>query len=76
MTTTTALVPNQPRSTTRRRRNSPGIYPVLLILLVLVAAPLASVLVTAVTGYREEPSALHTLVEPGMLEDLGNTVVL
>ncbi|CAM4291087.1 MULTISPECIES: ABC transporter permease [Corynebacterium] len=59
-----------------RRGNGPGIYVVLLLLLVLVAAPLLSVLVTAVTGYRDEPSALGELVEPGMLKVLGNTIVL
>ena len=37
---------------TTKTKANPGVYPVLLILLVLVAAPLVSVLITAVTGYR------------------------
>ena len=60
---------------TRMRANA-GVYPVLLILLVLVAAPLISVLVTAVTGYRGEESALHTLFRPEMIRIIGNTVWL
>ena len=51
-------------------------YGVLIVLLILVAAPLFSVLMTAVFGYREEPAALHTLVEPKMLGVIGNTVWL
>lgn len=61
---------------TARTKTQPGVYPVLLILLVLVAAPLASVLVTAVTGYRGEDSALGTLLRPDMLRVIGNTVWL
>lgn len=49
---------------------------VLVVLLVLVAAPLASVLATAVTGYRGEVSELVSLVDPGMLRIVGNTIVL
>lgn len=51
-------------------------YPLLILLLILVAAPLLFVLVTAVTGYREEPSALGSLADPEMLTVLGNTIVL
>lgn len=61
---------------TARTKTQPGVYPVLLILLVLVAAPLVSVLVTAVTGYRGEDSALDTLLRPDMLRVIGNTVWL
>ena len=61
-------------TTTPQRRL--GIYGVLLILLVLVAAPLASVLVNAAVGYHDEPSALGSIVQPGMLHILGNTVLL
>lgn len=61
--------------TTRARPNT-GVYPVLLILLVLVAAPLASVLVNAVTGYRDEASALNTLFRPEMVRIIWNTVWL
>src|SRR5699024_3394713 len=39
-------------------------------------APLCSVLLTAIFGYRGESAALHTLVEPGMLQIVGNTVWL
>ncbi|MEH0146544.1 iron ABC transporter permease [Corynebacterium sp. Q4381] len=53
-----------------------GLYLVLVILLILVAAPLFSVLVTAVTGYRGEDSALDTLLRPEMLRIIGNTVWL
>ena len=59
-----------------RAKTNAGVYPVLLILLVLVAAPLVSVLVTAVTGYRDEDSALHTLFRPEMLRVIWNTVWL
>lgn len=51
-------------------------YIILLGLLVLVAAPLLSVLVTAFTGYREEPSALGMLAHADMLTVMGNTVLL
>ena len=61
---------------TTKTKANPGVYPVRLILLVLVAAPLASVLVTAVTGYRGEDSALDSLVRPEMLRVIRNTVWL
>ena len=41
-----------------------------------VAAPLAAVLVRAVTGYNGQPSALPELADPRHLETLGNTVLL
>ena len=63
-------------TTTRSPQRTFGIYAVLLVLLVLVAAPLVSVLISAVVGYRDEPSSLHKIVEPGMGEVLLNTVVL
>ena len=44
--------------------------------MVLVAAPLVSVLVTAVTGYRGEDSALQSLLRPEMLRVIRNTVWL
>ena len=61
---------------TTKTKSNPGVYPVLLILLVLVAAPLVSVLVTAVTGYRGEDSALDSLLRPEMLQVIRNTVWL
>lgn len=61
---------------TTKTKAKPGVYPVLLILLVLVAAPLVSVLITAVTGYRGEDSALDSLVRPEMLQVIRNTVWL
>ena len=61
---------------TAKTKTNPGVYPVLLILLVLVAAPLVSVLVTAVTGYRGEDSALQSLLRPEMLRVIRNTVWL
>ena len=61
---------------TTKTKANPGVYPVLLILLVLVAAPLVSVLITAVTGYRGEDSALDNLVRPEMLRVIRNTVWL
>lgn len=53
-----------------------GIYPVLLMLLVLVAAPLVAVLSGVVFGYRDESSALKDLADPQMLRVLYNTVQL
>lgn len=53
-----------------------GIYPVLLVLLVLVAAPLVAMLSGAVFGYRDEPSALGDLAQADMLRVLFNTVQL
>lgn len=61
---------------TAKTKTNPGVYPVLIILLVLVAAPLVSVLVTAVTGYRGEDSALQSLLRPEMLRVIRNTVWL
>ena len=61
---------------TAKTKANPGVYPVLLILLVLVAAPLVSVLITAVTGYRGEDSALQSLLRPEMLRVIRNTVWL
>ena len=61
---------------TTKKRSNPGIYAVLLILLILVAAPLVAVLVTAFTGYRVEESALGSLARPEMLRIIGNTVWL
>ena len=61
---------------TAKTKTSPGVYPVLIILLDLVAAPLVSVLVTAVTGYRGEDSALQSLLRPEMLRVIRNTVWL
>lgn len=58
------------------KKSSTSTYAVLLILLVLVAAPLASVLITAVTGYRGEPSALGQLADPKMIGILRNTIWL
>lgn len=58
------------------RRNRAGLYLVLIVLLILVAAPLAAVLVNAATGYRGEESELGTVFQPGMLRVLANTVWL
>lgn len=51
-------------------------WAVLGLLLVLVAAPLISVLITAVFGYRGEDSALGELADPAMLRIVANTVWL
>lgn len=53
-----------------------GLYVVLAILLVLVAAPLASVLLTAVTGYRGDSSALGSVFTGDTLRVLGKTIWL
>lgn len=50
--------------------------PLLILLLIGVAAPLVAVLVRAVTGYNGQPSALPELINPRHLETLGNTVLL
>lgn len=53
-----------------------GLYSILVVLLVLVAAPLVAVLASAFLGYREEPSALGTLAQPGMAGVIGHTLWL
>lgn len=53
-----------------------GSLGLLALLLVGVAAPLIAVLIRAVTGYNDQPSALPTLLEPRHLETLGNTILL
>jgi iron(III) transport system permease protein len=64
------------RSGPGARRPAPSVLPVLLVLLVIVAAPLLMVLVTAVTGYDGEPSALGDLADGDLPRVLGNTVWL
>ncbi|MGX1739053.1 ABC transporter permease [Corynebacterium flavescens] len=60
-----------------RPRNLPGGESiVLLILLLIVAAPLAMVLITAVTGYGDSPSALGQLFSGNLPRVLGNTIWL
>lgn len=59
-----------------RTRSNRGTYLVLIVLLILVAAPLVSVLVTAVTGYRGEESALGSLLQPKMVKIILNTIWL
>lgn len=84
-----APVSSDANSDTARRRTNAGTeagrpavqqrmatYIILAILLVLIAAPLLSVLVTAFTGYRDEPSALGVLAHGEMLTVMGNTVFL
>lgn len=84
-----APVSSDANSDTARRRTNAGTeagrpavrqrtatYIILAILLVLIAAPLLSVLVTAFTGYRDEPSALGVLAHSEMLTVMGNTVFL
>lgn len=61
---------------TQNRTNRLGLYVVLGILLILVAAPLISVLSTAVFGYGSEPSSLGLLKDPGMLRVILNTIWL
>lgn len=61
------------RTTASRRV---GLYGVLLVLLILVAAPLIAVLGSAVFGYGEDSSALPELANPELLSVARNTVVL
>lgn len=67
-----------PRSRHRPRRWTVPAGPtaVLLVLLVVVAAPLAMVLLTALTGYGDSPSALGDLGDGDLPRILGNTVWL
>ncbi|MEV6095801.1 ABC transporter permease subunit [Nocardia sp. NPDC051981] len=53
-----------------------GVYVLLALLLVGVAAPLVAVLIRAVTGYDGRPSALGQLTESANLRIVGNTVLL
>lgn len=46
------------------------------MLLILVALPLGSVLVTAVTGYRDDPSALGNIFTGHTLKVTGKTIWL
>lgn len=63
-----------PRSTPGRP--SIGVAGLIVLLVVGTALPLIAVLVRAVTGYNGQPSALGSLVEPGNLQIVGNTIVL
>lgn len=69
----------QPIRSDRPRRRDSGrwaVYGLATLLTVGVAAPLVAVLMRAVTGYGDEPSALTELAEVRNLEVLGNTVLL
>ncbi|MET8424218.1 ABC transporter permease subunit [Nocardia sp. NPDC004860] len=59
-----------------RPRSGGGVYALLALLLVGVAAPLVAVLIQAVTGYDGRPSALGQLTESANLRIVGNTVLL
>ncbi|MGW4123371.1 ABC transporter permease [Nocardia sp. NPDC004711] len=59
-----------------RPRTGGGVYALLALLLVGVAAPLVAVLIRAVTGYDGRPSALGQLTESANLRIAGNTVLL
>ncbi|MFE3224588.1 ABC transporter permease [Nocardia sp. NPDC059228] len=59
-----------------RPRTGGGVYALLALLLVGVAAPLVAVLIRAVTGYDGRPSALGQLTESANLRIVGNTVLL
>lgn len=59
-----------------KQRPRTSTYVLLVVLLILVAAPLLSVLATAVFGYNDEPSALGSLLDSGMLRVIRNTVIL
>ncbi|PXA78341.1 iron ABC transporter permease [Auritidibacter sp. NML100628] len=50
--------------------------PLLILLIIGVAAPLVMVLIRALTGYGDQPSALPELTNPHHLRTLGNTIVL
>lgn len=70
---TTELHPAAPAT---RSRSGAGAYALLALLVVAVAAPLAAVLIRAVTGYDGQPSALGQLLDARNLRILGNTVLL
>ncbi|MFC6013074.1 ABC transporter permease [Nocardia lasii] len=70
---TSQLDPAGPRT---RSRSGAGVYALLALLLVAVAAPLVAVLIRAVIGYDGTPSALGQLAEPKNLRIVGNTVLL
>ena len=58
----------------RRARNAAT--PLLILLIIGVAAPLVMVLIRAVTGHGDQPSALPELTDPTHLRTLGNTILL
>ncbi|WP_327139990.1 ABC transporter permease [Nocardia sp. NBC_01327] len=62
--------------TKTRFRSGAGVYALLALLLVAVAAPLIAMLIRAVTGYNGDPSALGQLLRPENLRIVGNTVLL
>ncbi|MET9487310.1 iron ABC transporter permease [Nocardia sp. NPDC006630] len=62
--------------TKSRFRFGAGVYALLALLLVAVAAPLIAMLIRAVTGYNGDPSALGQLLQPANLRIVGNTVLL
>lgn len=57
-------------------RSGTGVYALLALLGVAVAAPLLAVLIRAVIGFDGAPSAMGQLLEPGNLRIVGNTVLL
>ncbi|WP_433562797.1 ABC transporter permease [Nocardia sp. CA-151230] len=65
-----------PGSAATRPHTGGGVYALLALLLVGVAAPLVAVLIRAVTGYDGRPSALGQLTESANLRIVGNTVLL
>lgn len=73
---TSRPAPGVPSSRRAQRQRGKAGLGLLALLVVGVAAPLAAVLVRAVTGYNGQPSALPELVNPRHLETLGNTILL
>ncbi len=72
--------PSRPSGTSGRTRRgrptSPGVIPLLVLLGIGIAVPLVAVLITAVTGYGGQPSALGSLAAPVNLQIVGNTILL
>ncbi|GAA1453343.1 ABC transporter permease [Nesterenkonia lacusekhoensis] len=62
--------------TAQERRTRNAATPLLILLIIGVAAPLSMVLIRAVIGYGDQPSALPELTDPRHLRTLGNTVML
>ncbi|GAB3714040.1 ABC transporter permease [Nocardiopsis nanhaiensis] len=69
-----------PSTGTRRRtpriRGAASSTAALLLLTVLVGVPLVLVVLRALLGHRDQPGALGTLVEPGNVTVITNTLVL
>jgi iron(III) transport system permease protein len=68
--------PGLPRIRARSRGGTGFSIAALLLLGVLVAWPLALVLLRAAFGHRDQPGALGALAAPGTAQVIGNTVLL